>query len=142
MSSFTAPTGVIAAIYVFAILQIIGCYQIFCRPTFGFAYNHMIRYSTLIKYLPSSLIAYYTCMWSSLTVIFDRDCRMSWCLCTFAMKGISFPVLQHSQDAFPNIDVEVRASFKCTTVVTKLQQGMPDLQATGVIMLCGGMQAA
>ena len=48
VSSFTAPTGVIAAIYVFAILQIVGCYQIFCRPTFGFAYNHVIRYSTSI----------------------------------------------------------------------------------------------
>ncbi|CAK0782970.1 hypothetical protein CVIRNUC_006165 [Coccomyxa viridis] len=43
VSSFTAPTGVIAAVYVFAILQIVGCYQIYCRPTFGFAYNYMIR---------------------------------------------------------------------------------------------------
>ena len=45
VTSFTAPTGVVAAIYVFAVLQIIGCYQIFCRPTFGFAYTCVIRYS-------------------------------------------------------------------------------------------------
>ncbi|KAK9904043.1 hypothetical protein WJX75_003267 [Coccomyxa subellipsoidea] len=41
--SFTAPSGMIAALYVFAVLQIIGCYQIYCRPTFGFAYNHVLR---------------------------------------------------------------------------------------------------
>lgn len=29
--------------YIFAILQIVGCYQIYCRPTFGFAYNYVIR---------------------------------------------------------------------------------------------------
>ena len=43
VSSFTMPTGAIAAIYVFAILQIVGCYQIYCRPTFGFAYNYLLR---------------------------------------------------------------------------------------------------
>ena len=43
VSSFTMPTGAIAAIYVFAILQIVGCYQIYCRPTFGFAYHYMLR---------------------------------------------------------------------------------------------------
>ena len=48
VSSFTAPTGVIAAVYVFAILQIVGCYQIYCRPTFGFAYNYMIRCSCAV----------------------------------------------------------------------------------------------
>ena len=37
------PTGAIAAIYVTAILQIVGCYQIYCRPTFGFAYNYLLR---------------------------------------------------------------------------------------------------
>lgn len=42
--SFTAPTGMITAIYIWAILQIVGCYQIYCRPTFGFAYNYVIRY--------------------------------------------------------------------------------------------------
>lgn len=41
--SFTAPSGMIAALYVFAVLQIIGCYQIYCRPTFGFAYNYVLR---------------------------------------------------------------------------------------------------
>ena len=34
----------ITAIYIWAILQIVGCYQIYCRPTFGFAYNYVIRY--------------------------------------------------------------------------------------------------
>ena len=47
VSSFVAPTGVITAIYIFAVLQIVGCYQIYCRPTFGFAYNYMLRYSDL-----------------------------------------------------------------------------------------------
>lgn len=47
VTSFTAPTGMITAIYIFAILQIIGCYQIYCRPTFGFAYNYMIRCCSL-----------------------------------------------------------------------------------------------
>ena len=64
---------------------------------------------------------------------------MSWCLCSFAMNSISFSGLQHSQDTFLNVDVEVSASFKCTTT---LQQGMPDLQAIGISMLCGRMQAA
>ena len=44
VTSFTAPTGMITAIYIWAILQIVGCYQIYCRPTFGFAYNYVIRY--------------------------------------------------------------------------------------------------
>jgi hypothetical protein len=43
VSSFTVPSGAIAAVYIFAILQIVGCYQIYCRPTFGFAYNYVIR---------------------------------------------------------------------------------------------------
>ena len=43
VSSFTMPTAAIAAVYVFAILQIVGCYQIHCRPTFGFAYNYVLR---------------------------------------------------------------------------------------------------
>ena len=43
VSSFTMPTGAIAAIYVFAVLQIVGCYQIYSRPTFGLAYNYLIR---------------------------------------------------------------------------------------------------
>lgn len=47
VTSFTAPTGMITAIYIFAILQIVGCYQIYCRPTFGFAYNYMIRCCSL-----------------------------------------------------------------------------------------------
>ena len=29
--------------YIFAILQIVGCYQIYSRPSFGFAYNYLIR---------------------------------------------------------------------------------------------------
>ena len=49
------------------------------------------------------------------------------------MKGVSFPVLQHAQDTFPNVDVEVCASLKR---ITMLQLGMPDQQATGVFMLC------
>ena len=47
VTSFTAPTGMITAIYIWAILQIVGCYQIYCRPTFGFAYNYVIRYSSI-----------------------------------------------------------------------------------------------
>ena len=35
VSSFTFPTGLIAAVYVLAIIQIVGCYQIYARPTFG-----------------------------------------------------------------------------------------------------------
>lgn len=49
VSSFVAPTGAITAIYIFAVLQIVGCYQIYCRPTFGFAYNYMLRYSDLFR---------------------------------------------------------------------------------------------
>ena len=47
VSSFVAPTGAITAVYIFAVLQIVGCYQIYCRPTFGFAYNYMLRCSDL-----------------------------------------------------------------------------------------------
>lgn len=43
VSSFKETTPGIAIVYIFAILQIVGCYQIYCRPTFGFAYNYMIR---------------------------------------------------------------------------------------------------
>ena len=55
VTSFTAPTGMITAIYIWAILQIVGCYQIYCRPTFGFAYNYVIRYggtSSIIQCTP------------------------------------------------------------------------------------------
>ena len=41
--SFKEPSGMLAALYIFAVLQIIGCYQIYARPTFGFAYNYMLR---------------------------------------------------------------------------------------------------
>lgn len=43
VSSFAAPTGLIAAVYVFAILQIVGNYQTYCHPTFSFAYNYLMR---------------------------------------------------------------------------------------------------
>ncbi|KAK9837435.1 hypothetical protein WJX81_002209 [Elliptochloris bilobata] len=42
VSSFTFPTGLIAAVYVLAIIQIVGCYQIYARPTFGFFYNYLL----------------------------------------------------------------------------------------------------
>ena len=35
VSSFSFPTGLIAAVYVLAIMQIVGNYQIYARPTFG-----------------------------------------------------------------------------------------------------------
>jgi hypothetical protein len=35
VSSFTFPTGLIAAVYVLAIMQIVSNYQIYARPTFG-----------------------------------------------------------------------------------------------------------
>ena len=62
--SFTAPTGMITAIYIWAILQIVGCYQIYCRPTFGFAYNYVIRYCSASWCSQSIWYAIMRCMTS------------------------------------------------------------------------------
>ena len=50
VSSFTFPTGLIAAVYVLAIIQIVGCYQIYARPTFG-APNFVITLSGPCTYI-------------------------------------------------------------------------------------------
>jgi hypothetical protein len=43
VASFSAPRAAIAAAYVFTIVQIFGCYQLYCRPTFDLAYDKLKR---------------------------------------------------------------------------------------------------
>ena len=43
VSSFTQGQWAITLAYIAAILQIVGCYQIYCRPTFNFFYRFMIN---------------------------------------------------------------------------------------------------